>query len=128
MAKKKNRSGEYAARRQERLASKLAAVEDYTANVPAALRRLLENKASPQDILEFASSLAAARMVTELGGTDAARAITVAKDILDRTQGKAKESVAIAHKFEKLDEAQLDAIILSQFKEVGGADGESEAT
>ena len=132
MAKKKNRTGEYAARRQERLADKLAAVEDYTQNVPAALRRLLENKASPQDILDFAASLAAARMVTELGGTDAARAITVAKDILDRTQGKAKESVTTTHKFDKLDDAQIDALIHSKLREAsiagGTDDGESEAT
>lgn len=126
MAKKKSRQGEYAARRMNRLADKLAAVEDYTENVPAALRRLLENKASPQDILEFAASLAAARMVTELGGTDAGRAITVAKDILDRTQGKAKETVTTTHKFDKLDDAQIDALIHSKLREAAVIEGESE--
>lgn len=126
MAKKKSRDGEYASRRRERLINKLAAIEDYHATVPADLRRMLENRATPQDIMEYAARLAAARLVTELGSTDPKQAMEASKQILDRTQGKAVERVQQHHKFEKLDEEQLDALILSQLKEVGSLDGDED--
>lgn len=117
--RKKNRSGEYAERRRERLANKLSALEDYHATVPASLRRMLENKAKPEDILEFAASLAAARLVTEVGSTHAPTAMDAAKQILDRTQGKAVERIAQVHKFEGLPEDQLDSLIKSRAIEAG---------
>lgn len=128
MAKTKSRQKEYATRRMNRLADKLAAVEDYHANVPAELRRLLENRATPDDILQFAASLAAARLVTELASSHAGTAMEAAKQILDRSQGKAVERIQQHHKFEKLDESQIDALLLSKLKEVGGSSEEEESS
>lgn len=124
MAKTKSRQKEYATRRMNRLADKLAAVEDYHANVPAELRRLLENRATPDDILQFAASLAAARLVTELASSHAGTAMDAAKQILDRSQGKAIERIQQSHKFEKMDEQQIDALLISKLKEVGGSSAE----
>lgn len=129
MAKTKSRRKEYATRRMNRLAAKLAAVEDYHANVPAELRRLLENRATPDDILQFAASLAAARLVTELSSSHAGTAMDAAKQILDRSMGKAVERIQQHHKFEKLDESQIDALLLSKLKEVSGStDEEGESS
>lgn len=128
MAKTKSRQKEYATRRMNRLADKLAAVEDYHANVPAELRRLLENRATPDDILQFAASLAAARLVTELASSHAGTAMDAAKQILDRSQGKAVERIQQHHKFEKLDESQIDALLLSKLKEVGGSTTDEESS
>lgn len=128
MAKTKSRQKEYATRRMNRLADKLAAVEDYHASVPAELRRLLENRATPDDILQFAASLAAARLVTELASSHAGTAMDAAKQILDRSQGKAVERIQQHHKFEKLDESQIDALLLSKLKEVGGSTTDEESS
>lgn len=114
----KHRQKEYATKRMNRLAAKLAAVEDYHATVPAQLRRLLENKATPDDILQFAASLAAARLVTELSSSHAGTAMDAAKQILDRSQGKAIERIQQHHKFEQLSDEQLDALVISKLKEV----------
>lgn len=98
----------------------LAEFERFQAEVLPKLRDAVLNKgASAKDILDMVQTVAAARLgtmvVTE---QDSGKALAAIKDILDRTQGKATEKREISHKFEKLKEEELDALLQSRLNEV----------
>ena len=125
----KNRKKEYAKRKQDRMLTKLAEFEEFTTSILPKLRAMLKEGAQADDILEFSKAAAAARIVT-IAATerDSTKALAAAKDVLDRTQGKAVERIQQTHKFERLEEEQLDALLLSKLKEaevidVDGEDG-----
>lgn len=123
---KANRSREYAKKKHERILDKLSLFEEFQKDLMPKMQKMLMGGASAQDIVEFAASFAAARTVTvALTSTDEGRALAASKDIIDRAHGKAKETVETTHKFDNLDEEQLDALLISKMKEVGG-DVESE--
>lgn len=140
----KNRKKEYAKRKQERVLDKLAAYEEFRANLSPKLQRMILDGASAEDILEESAAYAAARIAT-IAATeqDSSKALAAAKDIIDRTKGKAVERKELSHKFDKLDDEALDALVISKLKEaaieetvllegsegVGGdEDGDTEAT
>jgi capsular polysaccharide biosynthesis protein len=93
----------------------LAIHDEMMAGVLESVRRELRAGATPEQILEKHSALAAARIVT-IAATDAdsSRALSAAKDILDRSRGKAKETKDVTHRLAKVDERQIDAILLSE--------------
>lgn len=106
---------------------KLAAFEKFQEEILPKLQKMVAEGKSAPEIYEFAQSYAAARMVTEaLTNPKASEAIVAVKDLLDRTQGKAKERQEVEHKFEKLKDEELDALLKSRLKEVqdGQADDE----
>lgn len=71
-------------------------------------------------ILEKYAPIAAARTVTiALTDADSGRALTASKDVLDRVHGKATERKELVHRLDKLDERQIDAIILSELESLG---------
>jgi hypothetical protein len=58
-----------------------------------------------------------ARLVTEaLTNADATKAIAAIKELSDREWGKATEHKEIAHKLGRLEEKELDAILLSEIE------------
>lgn len=125
--KPKNRSKEYAKRKQERVLDKLAEFEEFTHAILPKLRAMLKDGASADEILSFSQAAAAARVVT-IAATeiDSSKALAASKDILDRTQGKATEKQEVTHRLEKLDDAQLDALLLSKLKEAGEISNDEE--
>jgi hypothetical protein len=123
----KNRKKEYAKRKQDRMLTKLAEFEEFTTSILPKLRAMLKEGAQADDILEFSKAAAAARIVT-IAATerDSTKALAAAKDVLDRTQGKAVERIQQTHKFERLEEEQLDALLLSKLKEAEVIDVDGE--
>ena len=118
MSRPKNRSAEYAKRKRERVLDKLSAFEEFEATIFPKLRKMLKGGASAQEVAEFAAAEAAARTVTiALTSTDEGKALAASKDIIDRAQGKAKESVETTHKFDQLNEQELDALVKSSLLE-----------
>lgn len=114
----KNRKKEYAKRKRERMLDKLAAFEEFQANLAPKLQRMILDGSSSEDILEETAAYAAARIATiAMTEQDSSKALAAAKDIIDRAKGKAVERVAIAHKYEKMDENALDALLLSKLKD-----------
>lgn len=114
----KNRRKEYAKRRQERVLNKLAAFEEFNASFPDSVKRMLLDGATPEDVLDKHKSMVAARIVSiAMTEQDSGRALAAAKDVLDRTQGKAIERQQVEHKFGRMDEDQLDALLISKLKE-----------
>ena len=79
----------------------------------------MEKGVTPEEILEFGKAYAAARVVTiAMLEQDTSKALAASKDILDRTQGRATEKKQIEHKFESLEEEQLDSIINTKLKKL----------
>ncbi len=97
----------------------LALYEEMMGGVLAPVRKDLQDGMESEALLEKYAKFAAARVVTiATTDLDSGRALAAAKDILDRSKGKAVERKQIAHKFERLDERQVDAILLSELEEL----------
>lgn len=94
----------------------LSDFEAYKKEIAPKIRQLLQKGASAQEIMEFAQSYAAARMVSLVWSEDSGKAMVAAKDVIDRAVGKAKERQEHNHKFEKLKDEELDSILLSKLK------------
>lgn len=96
--------------------------EDFEETVLPQIQKMMKDGKSSKEILEFGAQLAAARTVKEVLNPDAGRALTAAKDILDRADGKAKETKEHTHKFSELREEELDALINSRLSEISDDD------
>lgn len=99
---------------------KLAAFEEFSQDILPALRDAVKAGKGAKDIYAMAAAIAAAKVVSvAVKSTDEKNVLAAAKDILDRDMGKAKESVDITGKLEKLPEQDLDALLLSKLASVG---------
>lgn len=92
-----------------------AEFDDFCNTVLPKLRRMVsENKGAGDMYSEF-QALIAARVITEaLTNGDAKTALMAAKEILDRGLGKAKETLDINSRYEKLSDADLDQLLKSE--------------
>lgn len=129
MAGKQKRAHAYKRRNQEdatiRGIDELARYEAFKAEIAPQLQKDLENGLTAQEIFAKYKPYAAARTVTiALTEPDSGKAKAAAADILDRTDGKAKESKEVIHKLQNLPEDQLDALLLSKLGD--GADDDSD--
>ena len=99
---------------------KLAEFEEYCHNILPALRKEIAKGSSAEEIYSKFAHLAAARGVTiAMTEVDSGKALSAIREILDRSSGKAVERHQVQHKFEKLKDEELDALLLSRAKEVG---------
>lgn len=70
------------------------------------------------------SHLAMARMITVmLTESDNSKAVSAAKDVMDRGVGKAVERKKIEHSMADVDDEQLDALILSEIEDISTKEG-----
>lgn len=80
-------------------------------------------------ILTKYANIAAARVAT-IAATDAdsGKALAASKDILDRVYGKAREVKDVTHRLDKVNEREIDAILLTELEalEVGDQDVSDE--
>jgi hypothetical protein len=89
--------------------------EDFRQSMLPKLRKLLKRGATPKEILDEAKALAAARLATvAVTTTDEDRALRAIDKVLDRTEGKATEKKEVSHRFDKLSDKELDAVVLSE--------------
>lgn len=104
--------------RMARRVDKLRQHEEFEEQILPELRKMLKAGKSAGEIYEFAQNFAAARAVTiALTDADSNRALGAVKEILDRSQGKAKERTEVEHKFAKLRDEELDALLESRLQE-----------
>jgi hypothetical protein len=119
---KKKSSRDHGARevnRAAKLHSDLVAFEHFQDEILPALRADMQAGKTAEELYSKYSALAAARGLSiALGEADASKAMSAVRDILDRTQGKAKESKEIEHRLGKLPDEQLDAFLLTQINEL----------
>lgn len=121
--KRLHKSGEQEQDSMAFVLDELLEFEKFRSEILPKIRQMLEDGKSPEEILEFGKAMAAAKMLTiALTETDSGKAITAAKDVLDRTGGKAKERIEHEHKLSKLKDEELDSVILSAI----GSDDETD--
>lgn len=112
-----------------RTLDELALYDEMTIGVLSGIKKDLAQGLSAEQILEKYAPLAAARVTSiALTEADSGKALAAAKDILDRSKGKAVERKQITHHLERLDERQVDAILLSELEglELGEAEAKNE--
>lgn len=97
----------------------LAAFEVFKKELLKEVREDLLAGKSADEIVRKNAALAAARLVTIAAtDADAKNAIAAAKDIIDRSQGKATEKKEITHKYQHLSDEELNSLILSEAQDV----------
>lgn len=105
----------------------LAEFEEFKQSLLPALRADLRKGTPAKEILEKVKGLAAARLGTIVATEiDSSKALAAIKDLLDRTEGRAVERSVTTHKFEKLKDAELDALLESRLKESNDSDGDEK--
>jgi hypothetical protein len=121
----KQRRAEY---EKERLLDKLAAFQEFEAEFLPQLKELLKSGADSAKMRdEMAPILTAKLLSMAIVEKDTSKALAVIKDQLDRTEGKAKERIETEHKFSKLKDEELDALLESRLKEAGDIDDDSDS-
>lgn len=110
---------------QARNIDDLALHDELFSGLLGIIRDDIRRGVSAEDILTKYSQFAAARMVT-IATTDAdsGRAMSASKDILDRALGKARETKDITHRLDKVDERQIDAILLTELEALEFTEGQ----
>lgn len=89
------------------------------------LKEDLANGLTPEDLRHRYASLAQARGINvALTDADPKNVLAAVKDILDRSEGKAKERKEIEHTLGKLSEKELDALIISEQRAIDHAESD----
>lgn len=104
------------------MADKIASLAEYEAfvkDIPQELRQALLDGKPAAEIYQKYTNMAAVRVVQILATeTDSAKALAAAKELLDRTYGKAVEKKEVTHSLEQLEDQELDALLLSELDDV----------
>ncbi len=90
--------------------------QEYNAKILKGIRQDLLNGMKAEEILKKYEAHAAAALVSSLINPITAQG--AAEKILDRTQGKATQRTESTHKFEKLKDEELDALLQSRLTEI----------
>jgi hypothetical protein len=102
-----------------RLIDDLAKFEEFREAILPALRVDLRSGLDAKAILTKYKAVAAARLVSTIATErDSGKATSAAKEILDRTDGKAKETKDITHRMADMSDEQIDAVIASMKKDL----------
>jgi hypothetical protein len=80
---------------------------------------------SADDVMRHMESAAALRVAAEMM-TPGAVGLAAAKDMLDRSKGKAVERKEVAHRLGKLPEQELDALLVSKLAALEDGSGEND--
>jgi hypothetical protein len=109
-------------RQEEKMASALDALAEFQQfkdEILPELRDALKSGMSAEDLMKKYQAHAAARTITiMMRELDSSKALAAAKDIQDRSAGKAKERTEVEHKFAKLKDDELDSVLLSELGEL----------
>ena len=118
MSKKSARGSARANAIQHKMARNLddlEAFENFQAEILPELQKLIRKGASADEIYKKFQAHAAARAVTiALTDGDTAKRLAAIKEVLDRAVGKPTETKKVEHKFDKLRDEELDALIMSE--------------
>jgi hypothetical protein len=101
----------------------LADYEEFKESLLPELREALKRGMKAEDITARFAALAAARLATIVAKEpDSTKAMAAAKDILDRSVGKAKERQEVTHKYSKLKDEELDSLLMSSIADTEAPD------
>lgn len=97
---------------------KLAKFEEFEEKILPALRGQIKKGATAQDLFKMYSAILAAKQITKALIGDDASAMAAITEILNRAEGKPTESVKVTHRYDSMNEQELDAYIESLSKDV----------
>jgi hypothetical protein len=101
----------------DEVVEQLELFEEFRRDILPMLQNDLKSKLSSKELRQKYQSYITARILSiALGDPDSAKALTAAKDALDRVEGKAKETIEQNHRFSDMKDEQLDALLLSKLK------------
>jgi hypothetical protein len=101
----------------------LLAYEDWRQTILPELKKMIAAGKSADEMYAWAESFAAGRAISiALTETDSTKALSGVKEILDRSKGKAKERVDVEHRYSKLKDEEIDALLESKLDEVALSD------
>lgn len=106
--------------RMARALDQLAEYETFTESVAPLLRQAIKEGWSAEKMEQdprIQALLVARQLSIALTEKDTSKALAALKDARDRTTGKPTEKIETTHKLEKMDDKELDALLLSKFKE-----------
>lgn len=96
------------------LIDNLTAFEDFTNSILPALRKDIKAGLTPEELRKKYAAIVQARTITTAITSDDGRAMTAAKDILDRSEGRPTEKKEITHRYAEMKDEELDAILQSE--------------
>lgn len=111
--------------KQEDVTDQVLAYERFRTEIAPELQEMLLRGASDKEILSKYKSYAAAKILSiALTEDDAGKALAAAKDILDRSSGKAVERKKVEHSMADMEERDLDALLASELEELDEIEAE----
>lgn len=120
------RNSHSAEMKQNKLHSDLAQFEDYQ-TILKSIRQDLKNGLTEKQLQLKYAPLAQARIISEmLTNEDGAKALAAARDLLDRTNGKATEKKEVSHRFADMSDKELDAVLKSEEEDLKDMEGRFE--
>lgn len=127
--KQKKKDGYSSQIRQVTLVDDLVEFEKFRDEILPVLRKDMNSGMSAEDIYKKWAPIAAAKLVTvALQSKNESSVLTATKEILDRSEGKARERRDTTHRLAQIPEKELDSLLLSKFEELEsveeGSDGE----
>ncbi len=97
----------------------LAEFEDYKREVLPKLRAMMKEGKSSEELRKFAQSYLTARQITiGLTSEDEATSLRAIDALTHQNEGKPTERQEVEHRFAKLPDQELDALLESRLKEV----------
>lgn len=97
----------------------IAEFEDFRSTVLPKLQQKLKDGATPEELRKFAQSYLTARQITvALTSDDESAALRAIDSLTHQNEGKPKERQEVEHRFGKLPENELDALLESKLTEV----------
>jgi hypothetical protein len=105
---------------QASLVDRLAVLEDFESKILPALQADLKKGLGTDELREKYAALIQAQMITSaLLNPDPKVRVAASKDILDRAHGTAVQRQESTHRLEKLDDTELESLVLSEINSAG---------
>lgn len=119
MGKKPRKDNRQTENRRIKSLDRLAELEAFEQEILPALKRDLKAGLTADELRKKYAAYAQARLITTIMiDPDSSKATAAAKDILDRTEGKPKETKEVTHRLQNLPEEELDAILKSEMEDI----------
>lgn len=113
MSRRRTRNNEL-----DRMVSSVDNIRDFVEifqGLTPGLKADLKKNLSPKQLIEKHQSLLTARLLSiAVTDPDSAKSVAACRDLLDRVLGKPTEKKEMEHKFSKLSDQELDAVLVTE--------------
>jgi hypothetical protein len=97
----------------------LAEFEEFRETMLKAIRKDIRTGMKAKALREKYAAILQGKLITDaLTSEDVKTTAVIAKDVIDRVEGKATEKKEVTHKFKDLKDEELDAILKSEIEDL----------